>query len=64
MARLNTSGVPLEYVLSRDTAQVAEIAARPEVPVNTDDRPVLEFKAAWNLVVGDLGRLEREESTR
>jgi len=64
VALLNTSHVPLEYVLSRDSAQVAEIAAMPDVPINTDDRPILEFKAAWNLVVGDLARLEQRESAR
>jgi spermidine synthase len=44
----------LPYVLSRTPAQVAEIAALEEVPVNTDDHPRLEFRVADNLLLGDL----------
>jgi spermidine synthase len=61
---LNTERVPLRYVLSRDSEAIAEIAGRTDVPVNTDDHPILEFRVARNLLVGDIGRLEREEAGR
>ncbi len=52
-------GLALDVVLSRSSAQVAELARREDVPVNTDDRPILEFRVARNLRVGDLSVLER-----
>ncbi len=48
-----------EVVLSRSPAQVADLARREDVPVNTDDRPILEFRVARNFRVGDLSVLER-----
>jgi spermidine synthase len=58
VAALNHSGPNLEYVLSRESDEIAAIAADPRVPLNTDDRPILEFHAARNLLIGDLGLLE------
>jgi spermidine synthase len=52
-------GSPLPFVLSRGVQEVADIARRPDVPVNTDDRPLLEFRVARNFRVGDLGLIER-----
>lgn len=54
-------GVPLDLSLSRSPEQIAQIAARPDVPVNTDDRPLLEFRVARNFRVGDLGLIDRPE---
>lgn len=53
VAALNRSGEPLDFLLSRDPAQVREIVlAEPDVPINTDDRPLLEFHAARNFITG------------
>jgi spermidine synthase len=50
---LNKSGVELPFVLSRGPEQVREIVKqRLDIPLNTDDRPVLEFHAARNLITG------------
>ncbi|MGB8930022.1 MAG: fused MFS/spermidine synthase [Anaeromyxobacteraceae bacterium] len=57
VARMS-DGVWLDYVLSRDEAQVAAIAGLPDVPVNTDDRPRLEYAVARNLRVGNMAALE------
>ena len=54
----NAGRWPLEYVVSRTPEEVAEIVARTDQPLNTDDHPLLEFRLARNLVIGDLGRLE------
>jgi spermidine synthase len=54
-------GVPLDLSLSRSPAQIAEIAARPDVPVNTDDHPLLEFRVARNFRVGDVGLIDRPD---
>lgn len=48
-----------EMVLSRDEAAVRAISADPSVPFNTDDHPILEFRVARNLRVGDLSLLDR-----
>ena len=56
---MNDSGIPLEYTLSRTPEQVQEIAARPDVPVNTDDLPLLEFATVDNMTLGDLAVKER-----
>ncbi len=58
VARMS-GGRSLGYVLSRDARQVAEIAGLPDVPVNTDDWPRLEYAVARNLLVGNLAVLER-----
>lgn len=61
VTELNSGGRPLGYVLSRDPVQIAEIARREDVPLNTDDRPILEFRVAGNFLLGDLSIREREE---
>lgn len=52
--RLNTHSYPLDYVLSRTPAQVAEVAARVDIPLNTDDRPLLEYAVINNIIRGKL----------
>lgn len=64
VTRLNSSGKPLEYELSRTSEQIAQIARVEGVPINTDDHPILEFKAAWNLLLGDLALIEQREEAR
>jgi hypothetical protein len=60
VAQLNRSNQPLLYSLSRGEKDIQAIVALPDVPFNTDDRPILEFHAARNLLAGDLSHLERE----
>ena len=48
-----------EFSLSREPDQLAELSRREDVPINTDDRPLLEFRLARNFRVGDLVVLER-----
>jgi spermidine synthase len=50
---------PPAVLLSRGEAELRAIAADESVPINSDDRPILEFRAARNLRVGDLSILER-----
>jgi spermidine synthase len=50
---------PLSFVLSRDEEGVRAVSRMEAVPINTDDRPELEFRVARNLRVGDLSLLER-----
>ena len=59
VAALNDSERPLDYVLSRTPEEIAEIARREEVPINTDDHPILEFRGVRNLLAGNPGMLER-----
>lgn len=54
-------GVPLDLSLSRSPTQIAEIAARPDVPVNTDDHPLLEFRVARNFRVGDVALIDHPD---
>ena len=42
------------YVLSRSPEAIRDIARRADVEVNTDDRPIIEFSVARNLLVGEL----------
>lgn len=50
---LNTTGEFLPYVLSKSPEEVREITvSRTDIPYNTDDRPILEFHAARNLLTG------------
>lgn len=51
-------GLPLAFALSREDDRIQEIVMRPEVPLNTDDRPRLEFSVARNLRIGDLSLAE------
>jgi spermidine synthase len=57
VTRLN--GAPIHVMLSRAPEQIQAIRADAAVPLNTDDRPRLEFRVARNLRVGDLSLLER-----
>ncbi|MBI5509404.1 MAG: fused MFS/spermidine synthase [Deltaproteobacteria bacterium] len=59
VAAFNAGGPSLDYELSRGPRQLAEVAASPDVLVNTDDLPHLEFRVAHNLLAGDLAALER-----
>ena len=54
-----SAGAQLDLVLSRSPEQVAEVARLPDVPVNTDDRPIIEFRVARNFRVGDLAEIDR-----
>lgn len=50
---LNTKGADLPFVLSRTPEQIKKILeAKNEIPINTDDKPLLEFHAAKNLITG------------
>lgn len=50
---LNRSNEPLDFMLSREPGQVKEIMrAEKNVPLNTDDKPFLEFHAARNFITG------------
>jgi spermidine synthase len=52
---INTSGFPLEFVLSKSPDQTRDFAKNaPDVPFNTDDKPILEFRVARNLLTGIL----------
>jgi len=64
VSELNSGGPPLSYVLSRTPEAVREIALRSDVPVNTDDRPILEFSVTRNLLAGDLSSVERSQAAR
>lgn len=57
--RALNGGRAIDVVLSRGPEEVARIAAQPEVPVNTDDAPLLEFRISRNFRIGTLGILER-----
>ncbi len=64
VSQLAGGGPALSYVLSRAPENVREIALRKDVAINTDDHPVLEFRVARNLRVGDLSLLERPQPRR
>ncbi len=50
---LNIEDYQMEFVLSRTPEQVREIVVgRTDIPLNTDDRPVIEFHAARNFLTG------------
>jgi spermidine synthase len=52
-AALNISNIPLNYVRSRGPDEIREIVrSRDDIPLNTDDRPLIEFHAAVNLLTG------------
>lgn len=57
IAAMNDSGHALDYILSRTPDQLAPFATEAG-PLNTDDRPLLEFRVARNLRVGNLALLE------
>jgi spermidine synthase len=54
--RLNIHGYPLDFQLSRTPEQVREIASSGDVPVNTDDRPLLEYAVVDNMLRGKVDR--------
>lgn len=50
---LNTGKFPLIFVLSKNPLQIKEfLLNNSNIPLNTDDRPLLEFHAAKNLLTG------------
>lgn len=50
---LNTSNFPLVFILSKSPLQIREFLLNSsQIPLNTDDRPLLEFRAAKNLLTG------------
>lgn len=53
VAALNKSGGKLDFVISRNPGQVRKILRTEEdVPLNTDDKPFLEYHAARNFITG------------
>lgn len=52
--RLNNHGYPLDFVISRTPEQVREIMSRADIPLNTDDRPLLEYAVIKNMLKGKL----------
>ncbi len=55
--KINKSGYSLSFQLSKNSEQIREIiSSNPHVALNTDDRPLLEFHAARNLLTGVLVR--------
>jgi len=52
---INKSDFPLEFVLSKNPDQTRDfIKNANDVPFNTDDKPILEFRVAQNLLTGVL----------
>ena len=50
---LNKSGFPLDFVLSKDPEQTRDFLKNATgIPFNTDDKPLLEFRVARNLLTG------------
>lgn len=49
---LNRDVASWNFVVTRNPAQVSEIVRNPDVPVNTDDLPILEMHAANALLMG------------
>ncbi len=64
VSKLNAGGPPLSYVLSRAPKAVREIALREDVPLNTDDLPILEFNVVRNLLAGGPSMAERSQALR
>jgi spermidine synthase len=60
VAGMRGKGAPLGYTLSRTPEQLREIAARKELPVNTDDQPLLEFATINNFIIGDLSLKDKK----
>jgi len=58
---LNQSGIPLVFNLSRTPEQIDEIMKSSSLPINTDDRPRIEFRVANNILLGDLSLLDKRE---
>jgi len=49
---LNKRGYALDVTVSQEPRQVAGIVRMDEVPLNTDDKPLLEFSTVRNVVMG------------
>lgn len=58
VGQLNRGRWPLRYTLSRTPRQVRDFMLTSSAPLNTDDRPRLEFRTAKNLRVGDMALAE------
>ncbi len=51
--KLNRFDIPLPFEISRSPEQIKEIIrTRDDIPLNTDDKPYIEFHAARNLLTG------------
>jgi spermidine synthase len=57
-------GTPLHFLPSRTPEQIREVAGDARVPLNTDDRPRLEFRVARNFRVANLALIERPAVAR
>ena len=50
---MNTSGKELDFILSKSPEEVRElISANPEIPLNTDNLPILEYHVVRNILAG------------
>jgi spermidine synthase len=47
---INHTGYPARFHLLMGPEEVREVAARDDVPVNSDDRPLLEFRLVNNII--------------
>lgn len=50
--KLNSTPYRLDPVVSRDPVQVEEIVRMQDIPMNTDDKPLLEFRTTKNIITG------------
>lgn len=64
VGKINNHRYPLNFILSRGQEQVAEIARKAEFPINCDDKPILEFSAVNNMLLGDVSEKNRESLMR
>ncbi|MBI3185627.1 MAG: fused MFS/spermidine synthase [Myxococcales bacterium] len=53
---MNWRGIPLEFVLSRGDEEIQQIVRSEPGELNTDDRPLLEFSVARNLLAEHVAR--------
>jgi spermidine synthase len=58
VGRLNLVRLPIDCRLVETPVSLARYAADPSVPLNTDDRPILEFHAVDNLLSGALKNIQ------
>lgn len=61
VARMSAGRIQHGYTLSKSTQQLLDIAQIKDVPVNTDDKPLLEFAAANNFIMGDMSLKDRKQ---
>lgn len=58
---LNTAhNYPLDYYRSKSPEQLAKIIKTFDIPLNTDDRPILEFSAVNNFLLGNVHKRKKE----